>query len=216
MGFIYKITNDINSKVYIGKTEVSVEKRWKQHLNDYKRECYADRAIYKAMKKYGIKHFSIEEIDTADDPIKLANLECHYIALYDSFKNGYNCTLGGFGVAWVNEKLVLDSYAKNKSLIAVYKETGITQKTIRKILHKHNVEIVKQKDVMTSTYGIKVNMCCKETGEIVNTFSSTMEAFRFLSDNNLTTTKESGVRAHIKDCLVGKRKSAFGYTWSFA
>ena len=38
MAFIYKITNDVNGKVYIGKTLYSVEKRWKEHINDSKRE----------------------------------------------------------------------------------------------------------------------------------------------------------------------------------
>ena len=40
MAFIYKITNDINDKVYIGKTLSSVEKRWKEHLKDSKNRRY--------------------------------------------------------------------------------------------------------------------------------------------------------------------------------
>ena len=34
MGYIYKITNNINGKVYIGKTDFTVESRWKNHLHD--------------------------------------------------------------------------------------------------------------------------------------------------------------------------------------
>jgi len=34
MSFIYKITNDINDKVYIGKTAFSIEKRFKEHCKD--------------------------------------------------------------------------------------------------------------------------------------------------------------------------------------
>ena len=38
MAFIYKITNDVNQKVYIGKTERSIEERFKEHCKD----IYAD------------------------------------------------------------------------------------------------------------------------------------------------------------------------------
>lgn len=35
--YIYKITNDINGKIYIGKTMNSIKERWKEHCNDYKK-----------------------------------------------------------------------------------------------------------------------------------------------------------------------------------
>ena len=37
MAYIYKITNDINNKVYIGKTEQEPMRRWKSHLSKYKK-----------------------------------------------------------------------------------------------------------------------------------------------------------------------------------
>ena len=36
-GYIYKITNQINQKIYIGKTVNSIIERWKEHLHDYKK-----------------------------------------------------------------------------------------------------------------------------------------------------------------------------------
>lgn len=38
MGYIYQIVNDVNEKVYVGKTELTIEQRWKQHLRDSKKE----------------------------------------------------------------------------------------------------------------------------------------------------------------------------------
>lgn len=38
MAYIYKIENDINKKLYIGKTEFSIEKRWKEHCQDFQKE----------------------------------------------------------------------------------------------------------------------------------------------------------------------------------
>ena len=59
MAYIYKITNDINGKIYIGKTYNSIEKRFKEHCKDrLKRKC-EQRPLYSAMNKYGIEHFYI-------------------------------------------------------------------------------------------------------------------------------------------------------------
>lgn len=38
MSYIYKITNMINGKSYIGKTNLSIEKRFKEHCRDSKKE----------------------------------------------------------------------------------------------------------------------------------------------------------------------------------
>ena len=62
MGYIYKIVNDINNKIYIGKTEYSIEKRFQEHINDSKKK-YKNRPLYDAINKYGIKHFKIEQIE---------------------------------------------------------------------------------------------------------------------------------------------------------
>ena len=54
MAFIYKITNDINNKVYVGETAIGIEHRWLKHIQDlYKRNF----KLQLAMRKYGIEHF---------------------------------------------------------------------------------------------------------------------------------------------------------------
>ena len=63
MGFIYKITNDVNGKVYIGKTLNTVVSRWKEHCHDKDRRNMENRPLYRAMNKYGLEHFSIETIE---------------------------------------------------------------------------------------------------------------------------------------------------------
>ena len=52
-GFIYKITNTINNKVYIGKTLSSIEKRFTEHKEDSRRPQEQIRPLYRAMNKYG-------------------------------------------------------------------------------------------------------------------------------------------------------------------
>lgn len=91
--FIYKITNKKNGKIYIGKTERTVEERWKEHLS---RALNNDtRYLYLTMRKHGIDNFSIECIDEAKDSIDLNEKEIYYINFFDSFNSGYNMTIGG-------------------------------------------------------------------------------------------------------------------------
>lgn len=49
MAYIYKITNDINDKVYIGKTEFAIEKRFKEHCQDALKAKSDNRPLYSAM-----------------------------------------------------------------------------------------------------------------------------------------------------------------------
>ena len=92
MAHIYKITNILNNKIYIGKTEhIDPIKRWKEHIKDSKRERNKNRPIYKAINKYGVENFSFEILEETDKP---EQQEIYYISLYDSYKNGYNATIG--------------------------------------------------------------------------------------------------------------------------
>lgn len=90
---IYKITNKINNKVYIGQS-VNIEERWDYH----KAVCHWDNqsALYRAFKKYGIKNFDFQVIEKVP-PIKeqLNEREIYWIKYYDACKNGYNLTKGG-------------------------------------------------------------------------------------------------------------------------
>lgn len=95
---IYKITNKINNKIYIGKVyNRSTMERFKRHCNDAKPNAKSliDRAIY----KYGKENFIVEVIDTVDSLDELGRKEKFWISKYNSIdKNiGYNLTLGGDG-----------------------------------------------------------------------------------------------------------------------
>lgn len=96
---IYKITNKINNKIYIGKSS-NIEERWKYHKTRYTYEKDYDKTLYRAFRKYGIENFSFEIIEemTQSDYNKFANnREEYWITYYDSIKQGYNNTVGGDG-----------------------------------------------------------------------------------------------------------------------
>ena len=73
MGYIYQIVNIVNGKVYIGKTEKTIEERFKQHK--IKAATYPNRYLYDAMNHYGYSNFQIKEIEQVNDIDELDNRE---------------------------------------------------------------------------------------------------------------------------------------------
>ena len=91
---IYKITNLINQKIYIGLTTCTLKERWQNHKGCVKSD---PRHLYRSMRKYGIENFKIEIVEETDSLEKLAQLEDYYINLYNSRDPnvGYNLSAGG-------------------------------------------------------------------------------------------------------------------------
>ena len=92
---IYKVTNLINNKVYIGQTK-NIRKRFKNHhIVDYrnKQNCCYNTKFYQALRKYGLENFQVDVLELTNE--ELDRKEIQYIEQYDSFKNGYNSTKGG-------------------------------------------------------------------------------------------------------------------------
>ena len=90
---IYKITNSINNKVYIGQTIRALNKRWWEHKKDSET---SELPLYRAMRKYGLENFTIEEIGGANSQSELNYVELHHIYLLNSiYPNGYNLRIGG-------------------------------------------------------------------------------------------------------------------------
>lgn len=110
MAFIYRIVNKVNGKSYIGKTEGTVEKRFKQHLADYKKERCKDRPLYRAFLKYGTENFIVETLEETENAV---DREIYWIKFYETFGKGYNATLGGDGKAYIDEEVVLNVLLEN-------------------------------------------------------------------------------------------------------
>jgi group I intron endonuclease len=92
MGYIYKITNIITGKCYIGETiQHDYKKRWRQH-----EQAGEDMPLHRAIKDKGIEKFSFEVIKTVEyiDEQHLLIIESCYMDKYDSICNGYNTKHG--------------------------------------------------------------------------------------------------------------------------
>lgn len=98
---IYKITNMVNGKVYIGQS-VNIEKRWQTHATKYnnpKNKEY-NKVLYCAMRKHGFENFEFEILMECEEEL-LDLMEIYYIEKYNSYihaenSNGYNIDKGGY------------------------------------------------------------------------------------------------------------------------
>lgn len=90
---IYKATNKINGKVYIGQTRTSLELRKVRHLS--LAHNGGTTHFCQAIRKYGDDSFQFETICRAYSKEELNRLETFYIQQYDSIRSGYNMVDGG-------------------------------------------------------------------------------------------------------------------------
>lgn len=145
IGHIYKVTNLINNKVYIGQTIQDVKARWYRHcgksgISQVELNTHFKRAIL----KYGKENFKVETIEDCDSSL-LNEKEKYYISYFDSYSNGYNSTLGGsdgYKPYKTNEeenKQIVQLYEVGFSLREIAREYNIDKTTVKGILVRQNV-----------------------------------------------------------------------------
>lgn len=209
MAYIYQIVNDINGKVYVGKTERTIEERFREHCKDYTRRDYEKRPLYRAMKKYGVEHFHIELLEETDNP---EEREVYWIEQKRSFKEGYNATLGGDGKHYVDYDLIIATYNEIQNQNEVARRMNIDVHTVRKVLQSHAISTLDARTVVILATGKIVNQYTLD-GEYIQSFPSAKAAAESL--DKITSTS-NGASSHISDVCRGKRKTAYGYIWKFA
>ena len=115
MGYIYKITNSVNKKIYIGKTVRTVSVRFKEHL-DRADENYQSY-LYNAIRKYGQENFIVETIEEVNNE-DINEKEKYWIHFYQSNlkENGYNLTIGGDGNQTIDWKEIYYLWDEGNSI----------------------------------------------------------------------------------------------------
>lgn len=140
--YIYKITNKINNKIYIGQVyNKTIYDRFKRHIKSacQNSKSYIDRAI----NKYGSENFICELIDTANNLEELDKKEIYWIKYYNSTDTniGYNLTLGGDGgntylckskeeMNIIKSKISAANYGKNNGMSKQIKGFNVNTKEI--------------------------------------------------------------------------------------
>ena len=244
VGYIYVITNNVNSKCYIGQTQVNIEHRWRQHKHSARYPELWSGILYKAMRKYGIENFHIKAISSfAFDDIgelkKELNIqERYYIQKYNSLMpNGYNMTKGGEDV----------SIRKMKPCVS-YNANGILQKRYNSIIEAYYD--VKGSNISENGSTL-ITQCCKGelshaygfiwryegddfnlyqtncTQDILDRYHCEIPIKKYDLQGNLLNYYQSFKDACVDigidkysssplcECCKGKRKTAYGFVWRY-
>ena len=209
MAYIYKITNDINNKIYVGKTEFSIEKRFQEHCRDSRKERCEKRPLYKAMQKYGIEHFHIELLEETNNP---EEREKYWINALHSYHYGYNATQGGDGKKFIDYDLVVKTFLFFWTIVDTAKNLNIDERYVATILKHQNITPPTSKETIRKKMGKSVNQYDLD-GNYLNTYETLGDAVKATHPN--LSTYSNGLKSSISDCCKGKRKTAFGYKWSF-
>lgn len=96
--FVYLITNKVNGKKYVGKTN-NPRARWRAHCGTATRGGPAVKIVHKAIAKYGVENFSFEVIGEYATEQESLDAEMVAIVAHNSRAHGYNMTDGGDGVS---------------------------------------------------------------------------------------------------------------------
>ena len=208
MGIIYKITNMVNNKIYIGQTTYSASHRLKQHINSAMHNSGCPY-LGKAIRKYKPENFVIDTIEE-NIPYELLNdREIYWIEYYNSNDSniGYNLTRGGnlnsFSISLEDEKIINDLWNSGKTIGQIYDITQHAIKTIDRVLLTNNTYSVSEAMKRSSS---KAKSVCQYSlcGELLNRFDSLSDAANVVNGNYQS----------IGQACINKI-TAYGYQWRY-
>ena len=216
---IYKITNKVDGKIYVGQTKKTLEQRKKNHRCRYISDN-SSYHLYNAMRKYGWENFEFEVLDdTATTAEELDTLEMHYITVYNTLDQsvGYNMYNGGVTNP-MDSPIVKEKHQRKMRTPETRAKISNTMKKMRREqgfseTHLQNIskslkagyasgKIVspqkgvplsqEQREGLLNALRKKV-WCVNESGEIVKEFNSVYEGAYWWQENGY----ETAVPKHI-------------------
>lgn len=180
-------------------------------MRDAFRDNVENRPLYRAIRKYGTSSFQIEEVEKCDNNI-VNEREIYWIEYYQSFKKGYNATIGGDGKPYLDYELIIKTYQNCLNMAETARLCNCHEDSVRKILTNNNIEYLSNTQVNRVNYGQVVSQYSLND-DYIKTFPSYKAAAQWLKDNNLARGEIQGIASHIRDVALGRRKTAYKYKW---
>lgn len=211
VGGIYKITNLVNGKIYVGSTGRSLQRRKLEHFKDLRKGNHHNRHLQFSFNKYGESNFLFEVIEyipknnlsTSEYKQTLLKAEQYWIETLDSIKHGYNIRLtpeSNLGLKMTSET--------SKKISKIHKGKIVSESTRKKLseAHKRAGKWVGENNYMFGKRGSNnpksISVVNINTGEI---FGSIVEA---------SIAMEVG-SSGIISCCRRRQLSSNGYCWMY-
>ena len=228
MYLIYKITNILNNKIYIGKTTQTLNARWLDHEAEAKRwqNCQQtgrafgyNSKLYSAIAKDGISNFKISILEETSDLETLNKREKFWIKTLKTRTQGYNISAGGDGGFFLGCHHAEEAKEKIREASKQRRHSSETREKISKANLGHKVTTSTKNKIRKAHLG-KINgkhskewcqhisegqlnpIICIETNE---TFRNIAEASR----------KTGILSTSLCNCLQGRTKTAGKFHWKY-
>lgn len=234
-GYIYKFTNKVNSKVYVGQT-YNLQVR----LNSHKSKALKIKnKFYNAVRKYGWDNFEFSVLSTVSANTKeelntlLDKLEIEYIKQYDSYKSGYNSTLGGHSKRGYKLSKEFSEKCKNRTYsedtrnkMSISAKNRIVSEETRMKHRKSAIDrnFSKYRELTTDSRNaaikkaLGVSVLQFDTNlNIINRFESISDAIKYIKDTISPDLTLVGIRKGLsRHCTEETKKLLYkGFIWKY-
>ena len=205
---IYKITNQINGKVYIGQS-VNIQQRWIEHrsvafnINNKNYNCH----LYCSIRKYGIENFILTILEECSQE-ELNNKEIYWIKYYDSTnkEKGYNILLGGNqGGSVFDYNEIFKKWQEGYTCKELQKMFHCSDRVITSALRANNISESETKSRSSN----KNKFVALSKGD------KPLKIFEGMKDVSLYFTKEEGKADNLTYRIIPNHCSMFGYYWDY-
>ena len=213
---IYKVTNKVNNKSYIGQS-IDILRRFKEHhTNPFEENNPANKSIfYQAIRKYGIENFSFEILEECSIE-ELNEKEEYWIKYYNTYIGwencqGYNMTIGGSGIKKVNPEEIVSLWQEGYSIEEIMYILNSSYSTITKYLHQNNLAYISLDKRKTLFAPCRKVLQYSLSGNFIKSYESVSEAVRSL-------LKEHPKANSGCICYACNQKitTAYNYIWKYS
>lgn len=200
---IYVIANNINGKMYVGKSINAIKERFWVHLATLKNGKHFNSYLLKSFNKYGGENFSFYLLEECNE--KIEEKEIYWIAKLETMKFGYNMTVGGDGTSGYvmskkRKKEIAEFNRKNNLGRKHTEETKAKMSKAHIGTHFSQESIDKANKTKIEKYGY-VNKCTeKHKMELSKMYAGSKSNFAKINENDAKIIKSYFVNGKtIKD-----------------
>ena len=212
---IYKITNLINDKKYIGQSN-DIERRFKEHHSDpfQKSKPSYNCIFYQAIRKYGIKNFSFEILELCKIE-ELDNKEKYWIKYYNTYIGwencqGYNMTIGGSGARKFDPQEIIKLWNQGNTIEEIINILDSSYTTITNYLHQEGLAYVKIDERKTLLSPCHSVLQYSLEGIFLNCYNSVSDAVR-----EIKPYYPHAATANICKACKYKITTAYNFIWKY-